>query len=321
MPFPATFKLGRAETGDVVILRRFAVVGVAVFAALLSGTARADEKPVEMKIGLVQGLFRDVQPAMMQALAKPFRDLMAKQTGYSGDVEICPDAIALAQKMKEKQLPLGVFHGFEFAWAQKVCPELLPLIITIPPGSKVQACIVVGKDCEANGLCDLKDECVVIPRGAKGHSLAFLTKARDGLAKTVAKPLNKTSLTAEDALNAIACGELTAALIDSAALEGYQTLQPGAFKSLKILAKSEEFPPAVVAYRKGMLSDDQVNTIRTGMAGAQKTPTGKMLMTLWNLKGFEPAPELYQSQLDAILKAYPLPQKPTVAPVGGTGGQ
>ena len=123
-----------------------------------------------------------------------------------------------------------------------------------------------------------------------------------------AKPTPQIKLTPEEILNAVATGEQKAALVDRCALDGYKTLQPGAFKSLKILAQSEEFPAAVVCFVKGTLSDDQASRIRTGLTGATKTPSGKMLMTLWNLKGFTEPSKDYQASLDAILKAYPLPK-------------
>lgn len=306
-------------------MNRFGIAGLLARKLLLLGalvcfpapSQAGDETPPDVKIGLLQGMFRDVQPAMMHALARPFREMMQKQTGFTGDVEICPDALNLVDRMKKKEVHLGVFHGFEFAWAQTKCPELVPILVTMPPGGKVQACVIVNRDCPATCLEDLKDELVVIPRAAKGHSLAFLEKARVGLAKNVARTANKASMTAEDALNGVAGGELTAVLVDSAAVEGYQALQPGASKQLKVLVRSEEFPPAVIAYRTGMLSEDQVAAIRTGMAGAQKSATGKMLMTMWNLKGFQAPPENFQAHLDAILKAYPLPEKTgvTINPV------
>ena len=37
---------------------------------------------------MVQGMFRDIQPAMVQALSRPLRDMIRKQTGLTGDVEI-----------------------------------------------------------------------------------------------------------------------------------------------------------------------------------------------------------------------------------------
>jgi ABC-type phosphate/phosphonate transport system substrate-binding protein len=252
-------------------------------------------------------MFRDVPPSMVQSLAKPFRDLMLKQVGYTGDVEVVDDPLALAEKMKDGKVQLGVFHGFEFAWAKQKCDDLVPLIITCPPGGKVQAVVVVHRSSTAKSLADLKAEGVHIPRGAKAHSLAFLDKARIGLDDTVGKPTPKVSQTPEEVLNAVALGETKAALVDVCALDGYRTLHPGGFKSLKVLHESEMFPPAVVCYRKGTITDAEATRIRTGLSSAAKSASGKMLMALWNLKGFEAPPTDYQTSLDTILKAYPLP--------------
>ncbi len=280
-----------------------------IFVLFSPVVVHAADEPADVKIGLVKGLFRDVQPVMMTAMAKPFREVMTKQTGYRSDVEICSDALCLADQLKDKKLHLGVFHGFEFAWAQKKCPELVPLIVTIPHSRKVQACIIIHKDCEFKKLSDLKDEVVMIPRGAKSHSIAFLEKARDGFTTSIATPKTDTKLTTEDCLNGVATGEIVAALVDSAALDGYQTLQPGAFKQLKMLQQSEAFPAAVVAYHKDVLTAQQAAAIRSGMLDAHKNTTGKMLMMMWNLKGFEEAPATYQKELDTILKSYPVPEK------------
>jgi|GEM_PF-695560 len=306
---PIVFRGNKGDKVNRFLFRLVIVSGVACLALLDSQVAYAADEPLDVKIGLVQGLFRDVQPVMMKAMAKPFREVMAKQTGCDCDVEICTDALCLAQQLKDKKLHLGVFHGFEFAWAQKKCPELVPLIITIPHSRKVQAYIVVHTDSELKKLSDLEGEVVMIPRGAKSHSLAFLEKARDGFAKNIATPKTDTKLTTEDCLNGVVRGEIVAALVDSASLEGYQALQPGAFKQLKMLRQSEAFPAAVVAYHKDVLTAQQAQAIRTGMLDAHKNTTGKMLMMMWNLKGFEEAPATYQNELDAILKSYPVPEK------------
>jgi ABC-type phosphate/phosphonate transport system substrate-binding protein len=283
---------------------------VAVVALLVGGTSQlqAADPPGDLKIGMLSGMFRDQQPKVIQALAKPFRDLMTKHVGYSGDVEVVDDPLTLCDRLKEGKVQLGVFHGFEFAWAQQKCDDLIPVIVTQPPGGVVQGLVVVAKDCPAKTLADLKDGTVLIPRGAKAHTLVFLDKLRDGLSADTAKPTSKADATPEDVLNAVATGEAKAALVDVNGLEGYKVLQPGAFKSLRVLAKSEEFPPAVVCYRKGAITDDQAARIRDGLTASAKTPSGKMLMTLWNLKGFEAPPKGYQAALDEILKAYPVPK-------------
>lgn len=286
-----------------------AIVGVFTSA----GVRAADPAAAgPLRIGMLSGMFRDVPPATMHALAKPFRDLMHKQVGYTGDIEVLDDPLVLADRLKDKKVQLGVFHGFEFAWAKQRCDDLLPLIVTRPPGGKVRGMVVVQKGHPATSLADLKGEGVLIPRGAKAHTLAFLDKSRTGLDESVAKPTAKPMQTPEDVLNAVASGEAKAALVDAVALEGYRALQPSAFKGLKILHESEEFPPAVVCYRKGTLTDEEVTRIRTGMTAATKTASGKMLMTLWNLKGFDEPPADYQTSLDSILKAYPCPAEPAV---------
>jgi ABC-type phosphate/phosphonate transport system substrate-binding protein len=281
--------------------------------------ARAADPPGELKIGMLSGMFRDQQPAVIQALAKPFRDLMTKHTGYTGDVEVVDDPHTLTDRLKENKVQLGVYHGFEFAWAQQRCDDLTPLIVTCPPGGCVQGLVVVAADSPAKSLADLKDADVLIPRGAKAHTLVFLDKLRDGLADDSARPTAKADQTPEDVLNLVVSGKAKAALVDGCAWEGYKVLHPGGIKALKVLAKSEEFPPAVVCFRKGTLTDEQVKQLRDGLTASTKTPTGKMLMTLWNLKGFEAPPKGYQTALDDILKAYPVPKKAegTGATLGG----
>ena len=286
---------------------------VRIFLAMasLSGAAAsapADDKPVDLKMGMLQGMFRDVHPAMVQALSKPFRELVYKQTGFTGDVDLCPDAMSLIEKLKDKKLQIGVFHGHEFAWAQKKCPDLLPIVVTIPPGGKAQSMIVVNLDCKAKTLADLVDAPITLPRGTKAYSLIFMEKCRTGLGKTAPKPVTKVGMTTEDLLNAVVLGEVVAALVDASTLDGYRTLQPGAFKQLKILVESEMFPSAVVAYRKGSITEEDAEKLRTGLSSANLNPSGKLLMTLWNLKGLVEPPADYQQRLDAILKAYPLPE-------------
>ena len=287
---------------------RIGLFAVAVSILGHAAPARADEKPPDLKMGMLQGMFRDVHPAMVQAMSKPFRELVFKQTGFGGDVDLCPDAFALIEKLKDKKVHIGVFHGHEFAWAQKKCPELIPIVERLPPGGKAQSMIVVSVDSKAKSVVDLAEDPITLPRGAKAYSIAFLEKARLGLGKGIAKPVTKVGMNTEDLLNGVVTGEIAAELVDASTLYGYRTLHPGAFKQLRILQLSEQFPPAVVAYRKGGLGEEDAAKIRQGLSTANATPSGKLLMTLWNLKGLEEPPVDYQDKLDAILKAYPIPE-------------
>jgi ABC-type phosphate/phosphonate transport system substrate-binding protein len=296
-------------------------LALALAGLALAGPARAAEPAADgVQIGMVQGMFRDIQPAMVQALSRPLRDMIQKQTGFTGNVEIVPDAFTLADRMKSKRLHLGVFHGFEFAWVRKRNPNIVPLAVSVPPGHKLQACVVVHHDNPAKAVADLKGEAVTIHRGTKAHCLAFLDRERTGLLASTATPKPMPTLTAENVLDAVVSGELPAALVDASALTGYEALQPGAFKHLRVLAQSEVFPPTVIAYNKGHLPEETAGRIRHLLLGAHATAAGKPLMMLWSLKGFEGVPTDYEAQLERIVKSYPAPTRPTTIPVKAAGG-
>jgi ABC-type phosphate/phosphonate transport system substrate-binding protein len=272
-----------------------------------SGTASAQAPEGPLKIGMVQGMFRDVQPNVVHALARPFRTLMEKQSGLTGEVEICPDALTMAKKLHDQKLEIGVFHGFEYAWAKSKYNDLVPISVAVPQGKIVQAHLVVHADSPLKKIAELEGESILIPRGAKAHCLLYLEKARSGIAKTHARTVPKTGMTPEEVLNAVAMGEQPAALVDAASLVGYQSLQPGAAKQLRILASSELFPQSLLAARKGGLSDATITRLREGLTTAHKTAQYKPLMMMWNLQGFEEIPTTYENDLQKCLLNYPVP--------------
>lgn len=287
------------------------VLGTAVWAILVGAAVlprgSAGDAPVRLKIGMLQGMFRDVQPVMVQAMSGPFRSMFERQTGLTGDVEIVPDAATLANKMKDGKLQLGVFHGFEYAQVRIRHPDLRPIVVSMPHGRTCQAYVVVNEANKAGKLADLAGEQLVIPRGIKAHCLAYLDKARSGLPDTVAKPNPQPTLTTEEVLNGVADGTNAAALVDVGAYNGYLHYQPGAAQRLRVLCKSEVFPVSVIAYRKGTVDEGSVSQIRSGLIGACTKAHCKPLLMLWNLKGFEDVPADYDAQLENILKAYPTP--------------
>lgn len=286
------------------------IAGIMLIGVAVAPRGSAGESPTRpaLKLGMLQAMFRDVQPAMVQAMARPFRTLFERQTGLTGDVEIIPDAETLANKMKDKELQLGVFHGFEYAQIRARYPEIRPMLVSVPHGRTCQACVIVHKDCKAETIADLTGESLVIPRGIKAHCLAFLEKARCDLPADTAIPTVQPNLSTESVLNGVANGTNPAALVDVGAFGTYQNLQPGAAKRLRVLCKSEVFPVSVITYRKGMIDESVLNRIRSGLVSASSSPSGKPLLMLWNLSGFEELPADYEAQLDNILKAYPPPQ-------------
>src|SRR5947209_2944240 len=133
--------------------QREAGLGLALLAAgaaalLAAGAGAGEEKaaPKEVAIGMPITFFRDMTPAKAQALMTPFKALMEDKTGLTGDVVITPGADVLSKQLCDEKLQLGVFHGFEFAWARQKNPHLKPLVIAINQQRTLKAFLVVGRD-------------------------------------------------------------------------------------------------------------------------------------------------------------------------------
>jgi ABC-type phosphate/phosphonate transport system substrate-binding protein len=298
-----------ATIKGAVVLRSFVYAGLLalVVAVGLSPRVGAEDRTGPLKLGMLQGMFKDVPEAFVHAAAKPFSDLFQKQTGLKGDVELVPDYEALAARMKEGKLHVGVFHGFEFAWVRDRYPELQPLAVTIPPRRKIQACLVVHTDSEANGPKDLKGPCVAVPMFTNAHCRLFLERVRGNLPAGCCDCAKHDPLSPEEVLDGVAQGQLASALVDISAMTAYHTNKPGAFRQLRVLCESEPFPPAVIVFRKEALTSAAVTKIRDGLTRAKETAQGRAFLMLWQLQGFEDVPADFDVQMRRIAKAYPAP--------------
>jgi ABC-type phosphate/phosphonate transport system substrate-binding protein len=296
------------------VIRSFGYAGILVLvvAVGLSPRAPAQNQPGGVKLGMLQGMFKDVPEAFVHAAARPFSDLFQKQTGLKGEMDIVANWETLAAQMMEEKIHVGVFHGFEFAWVRERYPDLEPLAITIPPRRKLQACLVVHKDSEANGPKDLKGPCVTVPMFTHAHCHLFLDKLRADLPAECCGCAKHDRLSPEEVLDRVSQGQLASALVDVSSLTAYQTNKPGAFRLLRVLSESEPFPPAVIVYRKGALTPAAVAKIREGLTRAKESAQGRAFLMLWQLQGFEDVPADFETQLRRTAKAYPAapPAKP-----------
>src|SRR5262245_24230320 len=123
------------------------MVALAVAWALLSppGSGRvaaAETNSRPLRIGLANSLFRGMSPALVQVLSKPLQALMESQTGLSGQMSGSADAISLGKMLHERQVEVGIFHGFEFAWVQQQYPDLKPLLLAYS-NPELQAFLIV----------------------------------------------------------------------------------------------------------------------------------------------------------------------------------
>src|SRR6478672_2454141 len=122
------------------------IVGpLAVGLALLASPTVALEPaaPPPVRIGMLNSMFKDVKPAMFNALAKPFYSLVETQTGLKSELQLVPSADELRVQLDAGKIQFGVFHGFEFAWMKLKQPALQPLMLAAPQHRPLRVYLVV----------------------------------------------------------------------------------------------------------------------------------------------------------------------------------
>jgi ABC-type phosphate/phosphonate transport system substrate-binding protein len=268
---------------------------------LLAGTSAAGE-PTVYKVGIPKSAFRDLPSGLLSIAGEPFKALMTSQTGLDGEVVIENEALAVASQLDSGKLQLGVFLGHEFAWAKEKHPDLEPLVIMVPRPRDVQAFILVRWDCKAATLADMKGTKLVLAKNGRDHVRLFLDRQMAGGFDSTEK-----TDTVHEALQRIIEGDADLTVADGAAWNYFQKLYPGPSQNLKVLAKSDVFPPTVVAYKKGALDDATVARIRDGLLTAHEASRGAKLMNLIRIDRFEEVPAGYDDMLKACRKAYPTP--------------
>jgi ABC-type phosphate/phosphonate transport system substrate-binding protein len=278
-----------------------------VSSTVASPAARTPAQPAQfIRVGFPAGLFRDVPEVLIQAAATPFKKTLHKELGLHGDMVVVPDYKALAEQLRDGKLEIGVFHGFEYAWI-KDTPGIVPLVVTHPTCGRVQACLVVHTDCPAQGPQQLKGACIAIPRGCKAHCLLFLERLRNDPAIPTGDccPMKPAGQSAEEVLDAVVAGTCVAALVDIGTLQAYRELKPGLAQKLKVLAQSPPLPPAVIVWRQGSLTPEQIAKIREGLLSCHKTPIGRTFTHFWQLECFKEVTPEYLSLVEDCLKHYP----------------
>jgi ABC-type phosphate/phosphonate transport system substrate-binding protein len=264
-------------------------------------------------IGMPETMVVDAADAV-DILKDKLATLMKEFTGLEGKLEIEKGAFDLARMLEDKKLHLGVFQGIEFAWVQKKHPKLKPFMVAISDAKDakdkryLRALLVVRDDAPVKGFADLKGKVLSFPKKSKDHVRVFLQKnIGDATAATFFKATVR-SASAEAALDELLNGKLDGVVADKSTVDFYRFLKPGAFRKLRVVQTSEDFPVGVVAYLEGGdLDAKTLDRIEKGMLKANKSERGQDLMGSWGIAAFEPVFSDFQRDLDAILKAYPNP--------------
>lgn len=285
--------------------QRITALGVCM---ILAGTAPvAAQDPEVITIGFVDSLLRNLSPARKKLLDTEFPDLVKDVTGFKSQVAKGVSPFEGVKSLAAGKWHLGVFQGVEFAWAQSRDPKLQPLVFAVQNKGAVYALLVATKESTAAGFNDLKGKDVAYQE-AKQHCRLFAEKNAGGDPKMF---FGKIAIISggQAALDEILLDKVQAAIVDSDSMATYKDIQPGRFKRLKVLTKSEPFPPTVLAHYQGGLSDRVVNQFRDGMLKADKSRSGRDAMAEAGISSFEPVTDEYRQMLTNIVKTYPPPAK------------
>jgi ABC-type phosphate/phosphonate transport system substrate-binding protein len=272
-----------------------------------------DAPPKKVRVGLAKSLFRDAPEPVVQIVMRPFKTFLETQTGSSGELVVSPDFETLGQQLKDDQVQIGVFHGYEFAWAKQKNPQLKAIVLAVNENPIQRACLVVRTNCKAETYADLKGQTLAYPSLNRPHCKLFLDNrcvksgtAADKFYGEVTAPVDS-----EDALDNVADGTVQAAIVDATALDAYKVNKPGRAKLLKALLQSEAFPSAVIAYNPAAanpaVTAAALERFRAGLLGARKTADGKKLLQMCRITSFEELPADYEQVFTDIAKAYPSP--------------
>lgn len=292
------------------ISRTGGILGAFLLGLVYLGTARADEKaPADDKkvqLGMPNSLFQGVPDYLKQAGAAPFLKMMKAQTGIDGNINFVADSMSLASQLNDGKIHLGVFQGHEFAWAKEKYSDLIPIAVTVPINPNQSFC-VVSWDCKAKNIGELKTGKISLPPIHRDYCELFLASQKEEHMKGATFAGQLKAGQAVEAIDDVIAGKACCAVVDCATLKFFENVFPGQFQNIKVLCKSEVFPNACIAVRKGQIDDKTIASFKKALTNAPNDPTGRFLLTNWKLKGFNNVPDDYDLQLKKFLKAYPTP--------------
>lgn len=292
-----------------MVVRKLAITVALAFAFKFQVVA-AEPQPAKLTVlrigatGTLTGAADSLREKAGNDLLETF---IREETGYKAQIKGQLNWEELAASLVTGETHLGVFQGYEFAWLQEKRSDIKPLAIAVNAHRYPIACIVTGKNNPAASFGDLSGKSLAIP--ASCHACLRMFVDRQSAASGKKAEAFFSSITApenvEDCLDDLIDGKLNAAVVDQASLDAFKRRKPGRFNQLKEVARSQPFPPIVVAYFGNVLDETTLSRFKEGLLGAAKKEKGELLLTLSKLTAFEAVPDDFAKVLADTRKAYP----------------
>ncbi|MBY0527871.1 MAG: phosphate/phosphite/phosphonate ABC transporter substrate-binding protein [Gemmataceae bacterium] len=266
------------------------------------------EKGAVLRIGATSNVAPGTKGTSREKVAmESLRNFIKAETGFTNQVLHENDWRDLADKMGKGEYSLGVYPGFEFAWAMERNSKLKPLSLAVNTYVYSTARIVVRKDSKITDFASLEGQAISMCPSDPTFVRFYVEREAQARGKKVEKYFSRIAQPqfVEDALEDVIEGELQAAAVDRAGLEAFKRRKPGRFNQLKEIVRSQPFPPTVLAYQDKALDDNTLQRFRTGLTAAARKEKGEMLLTLFRLTAFEAVPDDFTKVLTETRKCYP----------------
>lgn len=285
----------------------------AAILSVLFGTASSGEagKVEVLRIGGTVGLTGEKQNKKEVEARDTLKTFIKEETGLANEILPPTDWRQLGDKLAKGELHLGVFQGYEFAWAQEKYPELKPLALAVNVYRYPVGYVIALRTNQAKDFAGLAGQSLSIPTTGPPFLRLYVERQAQAAGKKLNAFFSKVASpdNIEDAIDDVVEGMVQATVIDRAALEAYKRRKPGRFKELKEVAHSQPFPPPLVAYYGKILDEAKRTRFRDGLVGANKKEKGDTMLTLFHLTAFEAVPDDLPKVLAETRENYPPPTK------------
>jgi ABC-type phosphate/phosphonate transport system substrate-binding protein len=289
-----------------VELLRGAGAIVVLFGITFSSIQGQQNKPDIIRIGVTQVGPGSKDKKKEDAALESLRTFIQEETGFKNEIFQLKDWRELAARMAKKDIHLGAFQGAEFAWASEKTLELKPLALAVNVYVNPIVYVVVNKSNPAKDFDGLKGQSLAAPDTGQMDLRLFLEKESQERGKSpelfFAKITSPDNV--EDALDDVVDGVLQGVVADRTALDAFKRRKPGRFAQLKEVARSQPFPPSLIAYAEGVLDEKTLMRFQAGLLDARHKEKGQTMLTLFKLTGFEKAPSNFDDVLTQTRKTY-----------------
>jgi ABC-type phosphate/phosphonate transport system substrate-binding protein len=276
------------------------------FLVLPAAVVIGQQKVDVLRIGTSGTLTAEGESKEKQSV-ESLKSFIKDETGLNNEILRQKNWRELADKMAKGQLQLGVFQGYEFAWAQAKHPRLQPLALAVNIYRYPVVYVVVNRDNSAKDFAGLQGQSLALPATAQRYVRLFVDRQSQAKGKTAKTFFSKVVSrdNAEDALDDVVDGVVQATAVDRATLEAFKQRKPGRFNRLRPVAHSQPLPPTVIAYYGTVLDQATRRRFLDGLLNAVNKEKGRTMLTLFRLTGFEKPPADFERVLAETRKAYP----------------